>query len=164
MAVSETLICIICKHGKHGKQPIPHTKTGPLYLRHQFLLVTCPEVLRLGELGLDNISLLQHCVYRVATMRNRASNTLSKGVCIYYRAYFPQFQMANKTLFRKSVNHGANTTCITCNDSAAHPPPIAHSSSKNGLPRLPRVPTTASKSARDSGNACSTIASAVLSP
>lgn len=107
---------------------------------------------------------LPRLIYRVANMRNRASTSLSKGVSsIASPARRPSTQLLTSTLFRKSVNHGANITCITCNDSARQLPRTERSSSKNGLPRLLRAPTTASKSARASGSACFRSASAASS-
>lgn len=107
----------------------------------------------------------QRLVYEVATMRNRASTSLSKGVSsIALSALQTATQKLTPVLPRKSVNHGANITCITCHDSAPQLPGTEPSSSKNGLPRPFLVLTTASRSARASGSACSRSASAASFP
>jgi hypothetical protein len=107
----------------------------------------------------------QRLVYRVANMRNRASTSLSKGVSpIASLALTSATHKLISVLPRKSVNHGANITCITCNDSVPQLPRTEPSSSKNGPPRPHRVLTTVSRSARASGSACSRSASAASFP
>lgn len=147
-------------------------KTGKALRPPTLSLVTCPaEVLGEGhppgpvsdEDTATTTSL--RLVYRVATMRNRASTSLSKGVSpIAYHAPQSATQKLILGSPRKSVNHGANITCIICNDSVPQLPRTEPSSSKNGPPRRHRVLTTVSRSARASGSACSRSASAASFP
>lgn len=74
----------------------------------------------------------------------------------------PNSQCANDS--RKSGNHGANTTSITSNASATPAPTTAPSSNRNGPPNPPPAHTTANKSPKPNGSACSPAASAASSP
>lgn len=104
----------------------------------------------------------------IAIMRNRATTPLNKAVRdfsgILHSFLSFKLQPADFRLFRKFDNHGVNTTCITCNDSATSPRPTKPSSSRNGPPNPPLVITMVNRSGRVNGSACSPVASAASSP
>lgn len=109
----------------------------------------------------------------LANMRNRATTPLSKAVCFNC---FPnsKFWWGNCVAWanagylspsaRKSDNHGANITCITSAASRIPRSRTRPSSSRNGPPSPWPVPTTANRSVRVNGSACSRGAYGVWCP
>lgn len=104
----------------------------------------------------SSISSTTHCaVFHCSgldTMRNRCSLRLKAPVSL--PSSFSH-QHAQLTLYRKSGNHGANTTSTTSSACKTRIPSPRPSSSRNGRPNPLPAPTTVNRSAKDNGSACS---------